>query len=41
MDKKVEKKINIKVIIIALVIIAVASVGSYFMYSKNKVHSDS
>lgn len=36
MDKKVKKKINIKVIIIALVIIAVASVGAYFMYSKNK-----
>ena len=36
MDKKVEKKINIKIIIIALLVIAVASAGVYFVYSKNK-----
>ena len=36
MDKKVEKKINVKIIIIALIVIAVASVGGYFVYSKNK-----
>ena len=36
MDKKKEKKSNIKIIIIALVVITVASVGVYFVYSKNK-----
>lgn len=36
MDKKVEKKIDIKVIIIALIFVAIVSVGSYFVYSKNK-----
>lgn len=36
MDKKVEKKINIKIIIIALLVIAVASAGVYFVYGKNK-----
>lgn len=36
MDKKVEKKINIKIIIISLIVIAVASSGVYFVYSKNK-----
>ena len=36
MDKKVEKKINVKIIIIALIVIAVASAGVYFVYSKNK-----
>ena len=36
MDKKVEKKSNIKIIIISLIVIAVASSGVYFVYSKNK-----
>lgn len=35
-DKKVEKKSNIKVIIIALIVVVVAFVGVYFVYSKNK-----
>lgn len=36
MDKKIEKKSNIKIIIIALIVIAIASAGVYFVYSKNK-----
>lgn len=36
MDKKVEKKINVKIIIITLIVIAVTSVGVYFVYNKNK-----
>lgn len=36
MDKKVEKKSNIKVIIIALIVVVVAFAGVYFVYSKNK-----
>ena len=36
MDKKVEKKSNIRFIIIALIVVAIASAGIYFMYSKNK-----
>ena len=36
MDKKVEKKSNIKVIIIALIVVVVAFVGVYFVYNKNK-----
>lgn len=36
MDKKVEKKSNIKIIVAALLVVAVASVGVYFVYSKNK-----
>lgn len=36
MNKKVEKKSNIKIIIISLIVIAVASVGVYFIYNKNK-----
>lgn len=36
MDKKVEKKINFKIIIILLIVIAVATAGVYFIYSKNK-----
>lgn len=36
MDKKVEKKNNIKIIIIALIVVAVTSAGVYFVYSKNK-----
>lgn len=35
-DKKVEKKSNIKVIIIALIVVVVAFAGVYFVYSKNK-----
>lgn len=36
MDKKVEKKSNIKVIVAVLLVVAVASAGVYFVYSKNK-----
>lgn len=36
MDKKVEKKINIKIIVAVLLVVAVASAGVYFVYSKNK-----
>lgn len=36
MDKKVEKKINVKIIIIILLIITTVSAGVYFVYSKNK-----
>lgn len=36
MDKKVEKKISVKIIIIILLVISVVSVGIYFVYNKNK-----
>lgn len=36
MDKKVEKKSNIKIIVVVLLVVAVASAGVYFVYSKNK-----
>ena len=36
MDKKVEKKSNIKIIVAILLVVAVASAGVYFVYSKNK-----
>ena len=36
MDKKVEKKNKVKIIIIALLVASVASAGVYFVYSKNK-----
>lgn len=36
MDKKVEKKSNIKFIIIVLIVASVASAGAYFVYNKNK-----
>lgn len=36
MDKKVEKKINIKIIITLLIVVAVAFAGVYFFYNKNK-----
>lgn len=36
MDKKVRKKINIKIIISILLIVTVVSIGVYFLYSKNK-----
>lgn len=36
MEKKVKKKIDIKVIIIALIVVIVASAGIYFIYNKNK-----
>lgn len=39
MDKKVEKKINVKIIIIILLIITTVSVGVYFVYNKNKSKS--
>lgn len=36
MDKKVGKKINIKIIVSILLVVAITSVGIYFVYSKNK-----
>lgn len=36
MDKKVEKKINVKIIIIVLLVVAITSAGVYFVYNKNK-----
>lgn len=36
MDKKVEKKINIKIIITLLIVVAIAFAGVYFFYNKNK-----
>lgn len=36
MDKKVEKKSNIKIIVAVLLVVAIASAGVYFVYSKNK-----
>lgn len=39
MDKKVEKKINVKIIIIILLIITTVSAGVYFVYNKNKSKS--
>ena len=36
MDKKVEKKNKVKIIIIALLVASVASAGAYFVYNKNK-----
>lgn len=36
MDKKNEKKINVKIIIIIFLIITTVSAGVYFVYSKNK-----
>lgn len=39
MDKKVEKKNKVKIIIIALLVATVASVGAYFVYNKNKSKS--
>lgn len=36
MDKKVEKKISVKIIIIILLVVAVVAVGIYFVYNKNK-----
>ena len=36
MDKKVEKKSNIKIIVAVLLVVAVASAGVYFVYNKNK-----
>lgn len=39
MDKKVEKKNKVKIIIIALLVATVASAGSYFVYNKNKSKS--
>ena len=36
MDKKVDKKLNVKIIIIILLVIAVVSIGVYFLYNKNK-----
>lgn len=41
MDKKVEKKINIKIIIISLLVIAIAAAGVYFVYNKSKSKSAS
>ena len=39
MDKKVEKKNKVKIIIIALLVVSIASVGVYFVYNKNKSKS--
>ena len=39
MDKKVEKKNKVKIIIIALLVASVASAGAYFVYNKNKSKS--
>lgn len=36
MDKKVEKKNKVKIIIIALLVASIASAGVYFVYNKNK-----
>lgn len=36
MDKKVEKKNKVKTIIIALLVVSIASAGVYFVYNKNK-----
>lgn len=36
MDKKVEKKNKVKIIIVALLVISVATAGVYFVYNKNK-----
>lgn len=36
MNKKVEKKNNVKIIIILLLVIGVVSTGAYFVYNKNK-----
>lgn len=36
MDKKVEKKINVKIIVSILLVVTVVSAGVYFIYSKNK-----
>lgn len=36
MDKKVEKKNKVKIIIIALLVASVAAAGTYFVYNKNK-----
>lgn len=36
MDKKVEKKINVKIIISISLVVAVACAGVYFLYNKNK-----
>lgn len=36
MDKKVEKKINVKITIIVLLVVAITSAGVYFVYNKNK-----
>lgn len=39
MDKKVEKKNKVKIIIVTLLVIAVTSSGVYFVYNKNKSKS--
>lgn len=39
MDKKVEKKNKVKIIIIALLVASVASAGAYFVYNKSKSKS--
>lgn len=36
MDKKVEKKNKVKIIIVALLVVAIVSAGVYFVYSNNK-----
>ena len=39
MDKKVERKNKVKIIIIALLVVSIASAGVYFVYNKNKSKS--
>lgn len=39
MDKRVEKKNKVKIIIIALLVVSIASAGVYFVYNKNKSKS--
>lgn len=41
MDKKVEKKNKVKIIIVALLVVFVASAGVYFVYNKSKSKSAS
>lgn len=40
MDKKVKKGINVKVIMVVLLVVAVASTGIYFVYNKSKNKND-
>lgn len=36
MDKKANKKNNIKIVVTVLLLLVVASAGTYFLYTKNK-----
>lgn len=37
MDKKANKKNNIKIVVTVLLLLVVASAGTYFLYTKNKI----